>query len=263
MTDYLMEDDREARRLSEKVVPQEWVDRYLRPLNLHTERILDVGCGPAVITAEIGRRYPRTQVVGIDASPQRIDAAQRNILHVPNVSIQLGDAHILPFDDETFDLVVCRFLLEYLKDKPLAVTEMKRVLRPGGRLLLQDLDGQLIWHDPPDDTLQRGLETVLSILGKSGFDPLIGRKLFHFCQTAGFESIQVSIEPYHLIAGSIDAKNRALWKEKLHIATKSINKMAEIQGDVADLSRQFLEYLDRPDTMTYSVLFSVLAIKPE
>ncbi|MEZ6053394.1 MAG: class I SAM-dependent methyltransferase [Planctomycetaceae bacterium] len=186
MTGYLMEDSREAQRLADKVDPEAWVRRYLVPLDLNNKRILDVGCGPAVIAAELGRQFETATVVGIDASPQRIEAAHANIVDAPNVSVQIGDAHALPFEDESFDFVVCRFLMEYLPDKALAVQEMKRVLKPGGRLFLQDLDGQLVWHYPIDQSLQDGVEKALKLLEKSGFDPMVGRKLFHLCHAAGF-----------------------------------------------------------------------------
>jgi len=116
----------------------------------------------------------------------------------------VGSALALPFEANSFDLVFSRFLMEYLPDKPLAVQEMARVCRPEGEILLQDLDGQLVWHFPEDRDLQDTTEKVLHYLAGTGFDPFVGRKLFSLCRGAKLTDIQVQVDPYHLYAGTID-----------------------------------------------------------
>jgi len=64
------------------------------------------------------------------------------------VQFVCGDAQSMEFQSNSFDLVYCRMLLQYLKEKERAVSEMARVCKPGGTVLLQDLDGQLLWHYP-------------------------------------------------------------------------------------------------------------------
>lgn len=124
----------------------------------------------------------------------------------------LPDApHVL---DGSFDLVYIRFLLEYLPDPARAVAEAARVCRAGGTVLLQDLDGQLLQHHPPDPTLQRQLETAIAGLGTTGFDPFVGRKLFALARAAGMSVRDLRVEPYHLIAGQADQDTRRLWSLK-------------------------------------------------
>src|SRR5256885_13262071 len=60
----------------------------------------------------------------------------------------------MEFESNSFDLVYCRMLLQYLREKEQAVAEMTRVCKPGGTVLLQDLDGQLLWHYPEDPGVQ-------------------------------------------------------------------------------------------------------------
>ena len=68
------------------------------------------------------------------------------------------------FKKNTFDIVFARFLLQYLAKPQHAVSEMIRVCRPGGRILLQDLDGQLVWHYPEETEIMRKTDVVLSYL---------------------------------------------------------------------------------------------------
>jgi len=259
---YLMDDPREAARLAEKVNAQEWLHNYFTPHLQGARRVLDVGCGPAVIAAEIARAHPEAEVCGIDGSHSRIEEAQRNLGKLSNGSAQAADARKLPFESNRFDFAYSRFLLEYLAEPNNAVDEMARVCRPGGRVLLQDLDGQLVWHHPVDQELQSDIELTLSHLAKTGFDPFIGRKLFSLALGAGLINVSVRIDPYHLFAGRIDDQSFRLWELKLDIALPAVARALGSDDAARKLKARFLDYLRREDTLTYSILFTVSGIKP-
>lgn len=262
ITSYIMEDAREADRLAAKVDSDLWVAQYLNSLSVNSQHVLDVGCGPGVLAATAARLSPRVQFVGVDISEARIAAASKEADGIANLTLRVADALDLPFRDGTFDLVYSRFLLEYLPDKRQAISEMSRVCRPGGCVLLQDLDGQLVWHDPVDESLQKALETALSALRQSGFDPFVGRRLYGLMYNCGFRDLATEIEPYHLFGGAIDPVNRALWETKLDIALKAVERCLGSRCAAAQLKHDMLKYLDRPDTLTYSVQFTVTGRRP-
>lgn len=259
---YLMDDPREAERLAAKVDPERWVETYLRRHLFSSCSVLDVGCGPGVIARAIGKLFPTTTVVGVDASAERISEARRLVGDCLNVEMSEGRASCLPFESHQFDLVYCRFLLEYLPDRKDAISEMVRVCAPGGRVLLQDLDGQLVWHYPCDEGLQGDIGRVLRRLGMAGFDPFVGRKLFSFARSAGLCDIEVRAESYHLVAGRIDELNYHLWQLKLDIALPAMAKALNSRIEAEALRDAFLAYLRRDDTLTYSVVFTVVGTKP-
>ncbi|MBI3245042.1 MAG: methyltransferase domain-containing protein [Deltaproteobacteria bacterium] len=255
---YFMEDSREAERLAAKVAPESWVTTDLPAANLHRVRdVLDVGCGPGVIVRALANRCPKAQVTGLDISPERVARATWNNADVSNVAICHASAACMPFEDNRFDLVYCRLLLEYLPDRAEAVAEMARVCRPGGSVILQDLDGQLLWHFPCDERMNGGLGRVLRRLSDTGFDPFVGRKLYSLAWRAGLRDLDVRIEPYHLIAGAIDERNYELWKLKLDIAFPFIVKALGSRDEAEQLAAAFLQHLQREDTLTYSVVFTV------
>jgi SAM-dependent methyltransferase len=103
---YVMEDPREAQRLAAKVDAPRWVDRYLARHLRPGMRILDVGCGPAVLAGELARRSPDVAIVGVDASAQRLEVAFENLDGLPNAEAVQGDAAALPFPDA----IAARFL---------------------------------------------------------------------------------------------------------------------------------------------------------
>jgi ubiquinone/menaquinone biosynthesis C-methylase UbiE len=101
--------------------------------------VLDVACGAGHV-AEAVAPYVR-QVVGIDLTPSLLvlGAQRLRTAGIANVLLQEGNAHSLPFAAESFDLVFCRGSLHHVADPPLAVAEMVRTCRPGGRVVLSDL----------------------------------------------------------------------------------------------------------------------------
>jgi ubiquinone/menaquinone biosynthesis C-methylase UbiE len=257
---YFMDDPREASRLRRKVDPEQWVARYLSPMLPRAGNVLEVGCGPGVMAFAAARERSTLTVTGVDISPARF---ARSVADRPrNVILREADALDLPFANGTFDLVYSRLLLEYLSDKQKAVDEMVRVCGVGGKVLLQDLDGQLVWHFPEDAELQEGLSCIVGALEKRGFDPFVGRKLFSFCKSAGLKNIRVSAESYHLYAGSIDEHNLQLWREKFDIALPIAASVLGGEPAALALRERFLNYLQRDDALTYSVLFTVEGTKP-
>lgn len=257
---HFMDDPREASPLSRNVEPEQWVAKYLSRLLPWDGNVLEVGCGPGVIACAAARERPRSTVTGVDLSPARF---ARSAADLPrNLMLREADAAELPFANGVFDVVYSRFLLEYLADKQAAVDEMVRVCGPGGRVLLQDLDGQLLWHFPEDAELQEGLHRVLGALGKWGFDPFVGRKLFSFCKLAGLQDIRVSAESHHLYAGPIDDYNLQLWQAKFDIVLPVAAGLLGGEAAALALRERFLDYLRRDDSLTYSVLFTVEGTKP-
>lgn len=258
---YFMEDTREASRLSSKVDPDAWVARYLDRFLETSKKVLDIGCGPGVIASAVANAAPHAQVFGMDQSEARIDNdVNKNI--PANCELRSGNAVSLPFDSDEFDLIYCRFMLEYVQERQRAIEEMVRVCRPGGRVLLQDLDGQLIWHYPLDQELEHDIELVLQSLASTGFDPFVGRKLYHLAWQAGLRDIDVTVESYHLYAGKIDAENDRLWELKLDIALPTVAKALGSEQRAQSLKSRFMNHLRREDTLTYSVVFTVTGTKP-
>ena len=98
--------------------------------------VLDVACGPGNISRRLGTHVGQDGlVVGIDASPTMLARAVQDT-DAPNISFVRGDAQRLPFADASFDAVCCYAAL-YLFDNPFgAISEMVRVLAPGGRIAI-------------------------------------------------------------------------------------------------------------------------------
>jgi hypothetical protein len=101
------------------------------------------------------------------------------------------------------------------------------------------------------------VEKVVRALSSTGFDPFVGRKLFSLAHGAGLKNIDVQVECYHLIAGQIEPAILEQWELKLEIAGPQLARLLGSEREAREQSRRFLEYLCRPDTLTYSTVFTV------
>jgi SAM-dependent methyltransferase len=253
-----MEDPREGARLSGKVDACKWVAEELGDHIGPTTTALEVGCGPMHLVNAV-KHAGAVTAIGVDLSQERLNIGCG--AGTDGLAAARATADHLPFGTGSFDLVYSRFLLQYLADPATAVAEMRRVARPGGTVVLQDLDSQLVNNYPPDAVLE-GLMSEFLAASKGSLDVFVGRKLFSLATAAGLTEVRVRTNAYHLIAGTADPRTMAAWELKLAIAYPSVVR-ALGQAKADDLRCRLVKYLADPSTLTYSTLFTVCGSAPE
>jgi len=260
---YFMEHFDETNRLIKKTNPDAIVQHYLQQhINPSEFFFLDIGCGPGIIDNSISNIFKGITIHCADISSERIQQAKQKT-NQKNIYFTCADANELPYETNCFDFVFARFLFEYLKNPDRVISEMIRVCRSGGKLLIQDLDGQLLFHYPEYTDLSEQMNLVIRYLESHyGFDPFVGRKLYYLCASKGLINIHVSIEPYHLIYGKISETDSKNWQQKLTILLPAMEKALGSMQKAITLKNDCLKYLQHEDTLLYSTLFSVIAIKP-
>ncbi|MFE1591238.1 class I SAM-dependent methyltransferase [Nocardia sp. NPDC058705] len=103
----------------------------------HSATVIDLGTGPGKLLSYLATRRPDLRLHGIDLSPHMIDIARRNLAEYP-VELAVADVADLPHPDASVDTAVSSLSMHEWPDLPSAVTELHRVLRPGGAAALYD-----------------------------------------------------------------------------------------------------------------------------
>lgn len=101
---------------------------------------LDLGCGTGNYTLELYKRG--FQVVGVDISRRMLKIAQKKL---PNAKFIKANAYSLPFEDNTFDLVLSVTMLEFIHEPEKVLSEVYRVLKPGGEAVIGTMNGKSMW----------------------------------------------------------------------------------------------------------------------
>ncbi|MFN2557956.1 MAG: class I SAM-dependent methyltransferase [Nitriliruptorales bacterium] len=159
------------------------------------EQVLDVGCGTGIVARLAAPSVgPSGRVVGIDISPDMLAVAQASVGDLA-VEWKEADAHNLPFPDASFDVVLSQQVVQFLPDRRRALTEMRRVLRPGGRTLVSAWSS--IQQAPGFAALGRALESHVgpesaAAVRDQGFGLSDPEALGAALQKAGFDNVTVS-----------------------------------------------------------------------
>jgi ubiquinone/menaquinone biosynthesis C-methylase UbiE len=259
---YIMEGPGEAERLIAKT------DRVLTRRHLdwtglrHGESFLDVGCGAGDVVMEAARMTDPGLVVGVDANADRLGLARTRCAEAGLGAVRLEAAHVAgsgssPFPDATFDHAWTRFFLEYLDDPASTVRELARIVRPGGRVTLLDIEGNCTWHFGMPGELSAGVDEVLADFATTGFDPHAGRRLKTYAAAAGLVDIRHEIEPYHRIVGAPDPATAAAWERKIATIRENYLRLFPEKAHSAWVFDAFMGFILSEETMTWSLLHLV------
>ncbi|MFE7133549.1 methyltransferase domain-containing protein [Streptomyces sp. NPDC057638] len=151
---------------------------------------LDLGCGPGTDLATLAEAVGDTgSVIGIDLSEEMVERARARTGGLPRVEVRNGDLHALPLPDASADLARTDRVLQHVTDPAVALAEARRVLRPGGRLVMGEPDWDSLAIDHPDLGLSRAYTRhITDRIIRNG---VIGRQLPRLAREAGFRVPEV------------------------------------------------------------------------
>jgi ubiquinone/menaquinone biosynthesis C-methylase UbiE len=185
------------------------VERIMLPLKQRTytlmeiangSRVLDVGCGPASDTIALADRVGRDGfVIGIDSDKSMIAEAERRAISAgvgERVRHRTVNTLQLPFCDGEFDAVRCERTFQFLETPEIAMQEIVRVTKPGGTVVVADVD----WAAGTIDTPHPRTEVILQdVLARSVLpNGYAGRTLFRLMKQAGLANVATELHPFSL-----------------------------------------------------------------
>lgn len=270
---YLMESEAESERLLVKSNHEKTAEQLMATgiLSLgKNAHLVDAGCGPghvAEVMADLLKGCDEApQITLLDCSEKRLSEAKR-LDSKQNAQYRYVHCDItrrIPLPPQSVDYVFCRFVFEYFYEQQAAFDELYRLVKPGGKLVIGDLDYNCMTHYPLDPQLEECLFSLIGVLRENRFfDPFAGRKLYSFFHRAQLDGIHVHFYAHHLFYGPLAESDEFNWLAKIERLTElQRNGTIRLDFDLGWFKREFFEFLKSPGRFSYTPLVLVEGRRP-
>ena len=179
--------------------------------------LLDVGCGPASITADLAERVAPGRVVALDAAAGALEAARKTLRErglSEQVEVTSGDVMALPFEDASFDVVHAHQVLQHLADPVGALAEMRRITRPGGIVAVRDAVYSAMTWFPEPAGMEQWRSVYMATARANGGEPDAGSRLLSCARAAGFTDVTASASTWCYATPADRAWQSQTWAQR-------------------------------------------------
>jgi ubiquinone/menaquinone biosynthesis C-methylase UbiE len=179
--------------------------------------LLDVGCGPGTITADLAALAAPGQLTAVDSAAGVLEAARQVAAErgLDNVAFEVADVHALRFADDSFDVVHAHQVLQHIADPVQALREMRRVCGPGGVVAARDADfAAMAWYPEVPD-MQEWLSLYHRVARANGGEPDAGRRLLSWARQAGFRDVTCTTATWCYATPEERAWWGGLWADRI------------------------------------------------
>lgn len=211
--------------------------------------LLDVGCGPGTITADLASRLAPGRVVGIDPSASVIADAMAGSGGPANLEFKVGDIYTLDLP-ERFDIVHAHQVLQHVADPVDALRAMGRACRPGGIVAARDADYEAMTWYPADPMLDAWLDLYRRIARSNRAEPDAGRRLLAWAHEAGFTDVTPSASVWCFATEADRAWWGGSWAERVTtsaLAEQALGRGLATQEELDVMGDAFQRWAAHPD----------------
>jgi ubiquinone/menaquinone biosynthesis C-methylase UbiE len=209
--------------------------------------VLDVGCGPGTITADLAERVAPGRVIAVDHSDDVLAEARRVAAdhRLDNVEFGVADVHALDYADDTFDVVHAHQVLQHVSDPVQALREMRRVCRPGGVVAARDADyAAMTWY-PASPALDDWMSIYQRVARANGGEPDAGRRLRSWARQAGFASVRATASTWCYSAPEDRAWWAGMWSDRIvgsALARQAVSQGYATEAELAAISQGWRDW---------------------
>jgi SAM-dependent methyltransferase len=234
---------------------------YLLPSLRADQRLLDVGCGPATITAELAGIV--AHVTALEATEDAVAIARQGLAGVGNAEVVLGDVHALDLPEDSFDVVHAHQVLQHVADPVQALREMARVCKPGGVVAVRDSDYLGFAWFPACRGLDLWMDRYQQAARANGGEPQAGRKLLTWALEAGLADVVPSSSTWCFATPADRAWWGGMWAERVQrsaLADQLLTSGLATQADLDLMTAGWRTFISSENAW-FSVLHGELLIR--
>ena len=226
--------------------------------------LLDVGCGPASITADLAERVAPGRVVGLDAAAGALEAARATLRErglSEQVELTCGDIMALPFEDASFDVVHAHQVLQHLADPVGALAEMRRVTRPGGIVAVRDAVYSAMTWFPEPAGMEQWRSVYMATARANGGEPDAGSRLLSWARAAGFADASASASTWCYATPADRAWQSQTWAQRCltSFGPRAVELGLADRADLETMAQAWRQWGDSEDAWFVVVHGEVLA----
>ena len=226
--------------------------------------LLDVGCGPASITADLAERVAPGRVVGLDAAAGALEAARATLRErglSEQVEVTSGDVMALPFEDASFDVVHAHQVLQHLADPVGALAEMRRVTRPGGIVAVRDAVYSAMTWFPEPAGMEQWRSVYMATARANGGEPDAGSRLLSWARAAGFADASASASTWCYATPADRAWQSQTWAQRCltSFGPRAVELGLADRADLETMAQAWRQWGDSEDAWFVVVHGEVLA----
>jgi len=227
--------------------------------------VLDLGCGPGTITADIAALVAPGRVIAIDADAGVLELARQVAQErgLDNIQFVVMDAYSLDLPDDAVDFAHAHQVLQHLADPVAALREMKRVTKPGGVIAARDGDYAAFTWYPASAGLDRWLAMYRQAARANGGEPDAGRHLLAWAHQAGLTTVTATSSNWTYVAGGSARWWGQSWADRaLHsaITRQWIDSGMATMAEVEAVSQAWLAWSEDPDAWIMVPSGEILAV---
>ena len=237
---------------------------YLLPRLSAGMDLLDVGCGPASITADLAERVAPGRVVALDAASGALEAARATLRErglSEQVELTCGDVMALPFEDASFDVVHAHQVLQHLADPVGALAEMRRVTRPGGIVAVRDAVYSAMTWFPEPAGMDRWRSVYMATARANGGEPDAGSRLLSWAREAGLSDVSASASTWCYATPADRAWQSQTWAQRCltSFGPRAVELGLADRADLETMAQAWRQWGDSEDAWFVVVHGEVLA----
>ncbi|MDX6255564.1 MAG: hypothetical protein QOJ11_1898 [Frankiales bacterium] len=213
--------------------------------------LLDVGCGPGSLTADLARRVAPGRVIAIDSAVAPLEEARAAAAEAGvEVDVRVGDAYAIDLPDDSVDVVHAHQVLQHVADPVAVLREMARVCRPGGLVAARDADYAAMTWAPADPRLDRWLEIYRATARANDAEPDAGRRLLGWAHAAALTDVTATASTWCFATPEDRRWWGSLWADRTTGASYGQHAVAAGLTDAAELAAVadgFRAWAEQPD----------------
>ena len=226
--------------------------------------LLDVGCGPASITADLAERVAPGRVVALDAAAGALEAARATLRErglSEQVEVTSGDVMALPFEDASFDVVHAHQVLQHLADPVGALAEMRRVTRPGGIVAVRDAVYSAMTWFPEPAGMEQWRSVYMATARANRGEPDAGSRLLSWARAAGFADASASASTWCYATPADRAWQSQTWAQRCltSFGPRAVELGLADRADLETMAQAWRQWGDSEDAWFVVVHGEVLA----